>query len=92
MVVAAALRVTLDATEVWSLESVLLAAVEPVSVGVAMSAADVSGETSSVVVNLAESVGTGPVVAGPVVAAAPANLVHRPTTSEFLCKALQMVG
>ena len=92
MVVAAALRVALDPAGVWSLESVVPAAVEPVSVGAAVSAAVVSGETFSVAVKLAESVGTGPAVTEPVVAAAPANFVHRPTTSEFLCKALQMVG
>ncbi|KAH0489376.1 hypothetical protein TgHK011_009808 [Trichoderma gracile] len=92
VVVAAALRVTLDPARVWSLESVVPAAVEPVSVGVAVSAAVVPWEASSVAVKLAESVGTGPFVAGPVVAAAPAYLVHRPTTFEFLCNALQMVG
>lgn len=92
MAAAAELRVAVDDC---LLEPVGLPTAEPVSVGVGESPrAVVPGEASPVAVKLAESVGAGPgpVVAGPVAAAASANLVHRPIAPEFFSNALQMVG
>lgn len=82
MVAAAAeLRVAVDDC---LLEPVGLLTAEPVSVGVDDSPpAVVPGEESPVAVEVA---------AGPVVAAASANLVQRPIAPEFFSNALQMVG
>lgn len=90
MVAAAAeLRVAVDDC---LLEPVGLLTAEPVSVGVGESLPAVDpGETSPVAV-LGASVGTGPVVAGPVAAAPFANLVQRPITPGFFSNTLQMVG